>query len=199
MKKLFLATAALASLSTPAFAQDEASIGGVKIGVVGGYDRVELAFEDDKIDNDGFVYGVTAGYDLQSGNAIIGVEAEYSDPTTKISLGDDDSARIRADRQLYAGVRVGGQVLPSVLVYAKGGYVNSKFFVGADLPEGAEFGFSDKMDGYRLGAGAEYIRGRTFGRLEYRYTNLGEYKFADVGTGIDVSRHQVVVAAGVRF
>lgn len=199
MNKTVFAIAALASLSTPAFAQDDASIGGIKIGVVGGYDRVELKGADFKESGDGFVYGVTAGYDKQFGNAIVGAEVEFSDPETKINLGDDDSVRIRADRQLYAGLRIGGQVLPSLLLYGKGGYVNSKFFVGADLPGDAEYGFSDKMEGYRLGAGAEYLRGNSFGRLEYRYTDFGAYRGITADGGLDVARHQVVLAAGLRF
>lgn len=200
MKKTVYAIAALAMLSTPAFAQEESSIGGLKIAVVGGYDRVELKGADFKESGDGFVYGVTAGYDKQFGNAIVGAEVEFSDPETKISLGDDDTdVRIRADRQLYAGLRIGGQVLPSLLLYGKGGYVNSKFFVGADLPGDAEYGYSDKMEGYRLGAGAEYQRGNTFGRLEYRYTDFGAYRGILDNGGLDVARHQVVVAAGLRF
>ena len=205
MKKTVLAIAALATISTPALAQEQenATIGGFKIAVVGGYGYVELKTDGFKESGDGVVYGVTAGYDKQFGNAIVGVEVEFSDPETKIQLGDEDDdyeTRIRADRQLYAGLRIGGEVLPSLLLYGKGGYVNSKFFAGYDLPGDAEAGYSDKMEGYRLGAGAEYQRGRTFGRLEYRYTDFGKYTGLYFSNeGLDVQRHQVVLAAGLRF
>lgn len=203
MKKTVFAIAALATLSAPAFAQaqEESTIGGLKVAVVGGYDRVELKGDGFNENGEGFVYGVTAGYDKQFGNAIIGVEAEFSDPETEINFGEGYvDGRIRADRQLYAGLRIGGEVLPSLLLYGKGGYVNSKFAVGADLPGDAESVFTDKMEGFRLGAGAEYQRGRTFGRLEYRYTDFGNYDgFFSGSNGLSVERHQVVVAAGLRF
>lgn len=202
MNKTVLAIAALATLSTPAMAQEATSIGGLKIGLVGGYDRVELKGGDSKMSGEDFVYGVTAGYDIQSGNAIVGAEVEFSDPETKIGLGDgddDNAPYIRADRQLYAGLRVGGEVLPSLLLYGKGGYVNSKFGVVFGGDDGAKLMFTDKMEGYRLGAGAEYLRGNAFGRLEYRFTDLGKYRDILDNGGLNVQRHQVVLAAGLRF
>ena len=202
MKKI-IAIAAIAAASITTAHAEESNFAGAKIGVVGGYDEYEMSILTESIGKkSGFVYGVTAGYDIQSGNAIVGAEVEFSDPETKIGLGDgddDNAPYIRADRQLYAGLRVGGEVLPSLLLYGKGGYVNSKFGIVLDSDDGAKVMFTDKMEGYRLGAGAEYLRGNAFGRLEYRFTDLGKYRDILDNGGLNVQRHQVVLAAGLRF
>lgn len=202
MKKAILAALTTCCVSAPAYAQDDTSLGGAKIGVVAGYDSVELSFDGESASKGGLAYGLTAGYDFDLGNAVVGVEAELGDSTAKESVGDvlvvGDEASISASRDLYVGARVGFGVGSNVLLYAKGGYTNVR--VKARYSDGTDsFSDSDTLDGYRLGAGVEFIGLSNFARLEYRYSDYGKYSYDGVNTGISASRHQVVATGGFRF
>lgn len=208
MKKIALLAAAAAFISVPAMAQEQADMGGLKVGVVAGYDSVKLKFDGDSGSKGGFQYGVTAGYDFDMGGAVVGVEAELADATTKETVADafffGDEFSLAASREIYVGGRVGAKVGSNALLYVKGGYVNSKFKLSYDDGDGFSFRDSDKLDGFRIGAGAEMTKSNYFGRLEYRYTDLGTHgreDLEDLGfdDGLKASRHQVVATVGVRF
>ena len=207
---LFSALLASAAVS-PAFAQDtatpvaDAPFTGPHLAVIGGYDHVG-GTDNGK---DGILYGIAGGFDFQVGGAVAGIEAEYSDSTTRGTTTDlaliGDNAGLRTDRDLYIGGRLGFAAAPSTLLYVKGGYTNARFktiySTGGTNPITTNFG--NTLDGYRLGAGVEQ-KFNLFGpsgfvKAEYRYSN---YRNLDVGTtnvGIDLDRHQVVVGVGVRF
>lgn len=190
-KAVLLAAIAAATFSTSANAQ-EATLTGAKIGIVAGYDDYAISYEGEKIGSkSGFHYGLTAGYDFDLGGAIAGIEAEVADATTKVGY-DGDS--LKAGRELYVGARLGAVVSPNVILYAKGGYVNSRLKLTVD---GESDG--DNLDGWRLGAGVEYAPSTYFGRVEYRYSDFGDYKFEGENTGLSSRRHQVVATVGVRF
>ena len=180
MKNVLIAAAALTSISAPAYAQEASNFGGAKIGAVIGYDKVRLESEDfGSGSKDGFLYGVTAGYDFDLGSAVVGIEGEFADATTKETVGDlavdGFEASLRAERDLYVGARLGFKASDTILVYAKGGYTNAKFKLTAT--DGVDtLSASDELDGYRIGAGVEYTNGQAFGRLEYRYSDYGRYK-----------------------
>lgn len=202
MKKAIFAALFTCVASVPAYAQDNASLGGAKVGIVAGYDSVKLSFDGESGSKGGVAYGITAGYDFDLGKAIVGVEAELADSTTKEKVSDileaGDEASLSASRDLYVGARVGFAAGSNVIIYAKGGYANIR--VKARYSDGTDsFSDSGTLDGYRLGAGAEYVGGSMFGRLEYRYSDYGEFSYDDVDTGISASRHQVVVTGGFRF
>ncbi len=128
MKKIILVgAAALAFVSTPAFAAD---FTGGRVGVNVGY--------ADEGSEDAFTYAVNAGYDfrLGQGGARAGVTVE---------LGDSDET----GRDLYAGARVGGVVSNNVMLYAHGGYTNLNAggfnFEGIRAGVGAEYAVSDRV------------------------------------------------------
>ena len=128
MKKIILAgAAALAFVSTPAFAAD---FTGGRVGVNVGY--------ADEGSEDAFTYAVNAGYDfrLGQGGARAGVTVE---------LGDSDET----GRDLYAGVRVGGVVSNRAMLYVHGGYTNLNAggfnFEGIRAGVGAEYAVSDRV------------------------------------------------------
>lgn len=202
MKNVFIAAVALAAVSTPSYAQEASNFGGAKIGAVVGYDKVRLEADDEGGSKDGFLYGVTAGYDFDLGSSLIGIEAEFADATTKETVGDlavdGFEASLRAERDLYVGARFGFEASNNVLLYVKAGYTNAKF--KASITDGIDtLTASDELDGYRVGAGAEYTNGQAFGRIEYRYSDYGKYKVDDIDTGIEASRHQIAVVGGWRF
>lgn len=199
MKKYLIAAVALSAIASPAAAQEENNFAGVKVGVIAGYDSYKISYEGESGSQDGFQYGLTAGYDHSIGGGIIGVEAELGDSTVKETERDgDDFISLSADRELYVGVRAGFVASPSMLVYAKAGYVNSKLKLTEQF-DGDRVSLSDELDGYRLGAGVEYAPSTFFGRLEYRFSDFGDYEIAGFDTGLSSSRHQVVATLGTRF
>ena len=202
MKKVILTALATCVVSVPAYAQDDTSLGGAKMGVIAGYDSVKLSLDGESGSKGGLVYGLTAGYDFDLGNAIVGVEAELADSTVKETVTDiieaGDEASISASRDLYVGARLGFAVGSNVVLYAKGGYTNVRVKARYADSTGS-ISDSDTLGGYRLGAGAEMVGDNNFARIEYRYSDYGKYSAGGFDTGISASRHQVVATGGFRF
>lgn len=198
MKKI-IALAAL-SLSTaiaaPAMAQDEGtSFTGPYVGAVIGYDAVKVR-ELDK--QDGLLYGGVIGYDINLNGVVLGVEGEYTESNTKYDqtsfLTAGDRLSVRTGRDLYAGARIGGEVAPNWLVYAKGGYTNARV-KGVYTDGVTTVSDAENLSGYRLGAGVETSISGFTTRLEYRYSNYSEYQASNLNT----DRHQAAFIVGYRF
>lgn len=161
---------------------------------------------------DGVVYGAGVGFDLPVGDQIrVGAEAEISGSSAKWDNNNGvpntfNLGRVKADRDIYVGGRVGVVAAPQALVYVKAGYTNARYgLLGTDGT--TSLGQHLDADGYRLGAGVEYaITPRAYTKLEYRYSNYSRANFDFGGAtpdrsrfAIDTDRHQVVVGAGLRF
>ncbi|HEY5712034.1 MAG TPA: porin family protein [Allosphingosinicella sp.] len=178
--------------ATPTLAQ-ETPQSGFRIEGVAGYDRPNISGEH----ANGVTYGLGAGYDFQAGRAIVGVEGEATDSSADRCASDvnvtGDRLCVTAGRDLYVGGRVGAQVAPNVLLYAKAGYSNA--WVGANYEDGtaatlADFRSHRDLDGVRGGAGVQVGIGRNaYVKTEYRYSNYQD--------GVD--RNQVVAGFGFRF
>lgn len=204
MKKCVLVLAATAAcVSTPALAQDASPFSGPYVGGVLGFDSVEMESESIKGDDNGTLYGGVIGYDMNLGGVVVGAEAEYTESSAKeytpSVLVDGDISKLSAGRDLYAGVRLGYEFVPGAMVYAKGGYTNAKAKLRYDDNAGSVTSFSDKLDGYRVGGGLEASADSLFLRLEYRYSDYGSFSSDGLLPGVDTSRHQGVIMAGVRF
>jgi outer membrane immunogenic protein len=207
MRYLFLAGALLASAATTAFAQESAPFTGPHVEGIVGYDILKAPDAD--IDNgaDGLLYGINAGYDFQLGGAVAGIEGEVTGATSN-QRGSDllltgDSARLKTDRDLYIGARLGFAVAPSTLLYVKGGYTNAK--ISARYNDGTNPVINEgvTLDGYRLGAGIEQ-KFNLFGpsgfvKAEYRYSNYKNLDFGAADIDTDLDRHQILAGIGVRF
>mgnify|MGYP000358366634 CR=1 FL=1 len=217
MRKLMAATFLTgAAIASPALAQDAApTFTGPRVEAILGYDHVGAGSDVDN-DNgkddqsiDGLMYGIGAGYDVNLGSAVVGVEGEWSDSTAKSSRNDFSDqfgfGRVSQGRDLYVGARAGILANPATLIYVKGGYTNSKLNVLAgNTNEATDTSF--KLDGWRVGAGVERaLSANSFAKVEYRYSNYNDahIDFADGATtrdfGIDTDRHQVVASVGWRF
>ncbi|WP_150291865.1 outer membrane protein [Sphingobium estronivorans] len=217
MRKIMIATLlAGGAVASPALAQEPApTFTGPRVEAILGYDHIgagsSVDNDNDRDDQsiDGLLYGVGAGYDVNLGSAVVGVEGEFTDSTAKSSrrnLTDQFGfGRVKQGRDLYIGARAGILANPQTLVYVKGGYTNSKLGVLAgDTNQVTDTSF--KLDGWRIGAGVERaISANTFAKVEYRYSkyNDAHIDFANGATseefGIDTDRHQVVASVGVRF
>lgn len=195
MRKFAFAAALLAgTIATPALAQDDnPNLGGFHIDGLVGWDHPSIQGEH----ADGVSYGLGAGYDVRSGNAIFGIEGEISDSTsdqsrTGVAIAGD-TLRVRAGRDLYVGGRAGFGIGHNSLVYVKAGYTNAR--VRVDYEDGtaatvADFSDHTNLDGIRAGVGAQFgIGSNAYVRTEYRYSNYEN--------GVD--RHQVLGGIGFRF
>jgi outer membrane immunogenic protein len=142
MKKTIFVVAALAA-ATPAFASD---FSGPRVEVTAGTDTASRNVSTKDVQ-----YGAVAGYDLQLGKVVAGVEA-----------GVDN---ILDRRNIAVAGRLGYAVNPSVLVYTKAGYANWK-----QAP-------THQYEGLRLGAGVEAkLAGPLYTKVEYRHVDYGAVK-----------------------
>ena len=162
---IFAAIAAATAVSAPAFAQDAAPFTGPRAGVTMGYDKIG--------GEDGFAYGVTAGYDLALAPRITGgVEVSLGDTT----VGDSG---VEISRDLAASLRLGFVATPRVLAFGKVGYATTRI---ETLGVGAAF------EGVRFGGGLEFAATpNTYISAEYQRTeyeqNIGGRDAAMVGVG----------------
>lgn len=189
------------ALAAPAMAQDtspDKNFNGPRAEAIVGWDHIKDGSGSGS-SSDGVTYGGALGYDFQSGNVVFGAEGEITGASTHNTstsvLAANDSLRVKAGRDLYAGARVGVVVGNSTLLYAKGGYtngrVNTRYTAGATTVRDGQ-----NLDGWRIGAGAEFkLTDKMYAKAEYRYSNYDNLN----GTSIDVDRHQVVGGIGVRF
>ncbi len=190
---------AAAAATTPAFAQENAPFTGVHVEALGGYDNVE--------GDDGFAYGIGAGFDFQAGSAIIGVEGEYMDSTTRERDRDvfvaGDRLRNSAARDLYVGARLGFEAAPGTLIYGKAGYTNARIKTRYNDGAGTVFTDGNNLDGYRLGVGVEkkfsLFGPSGFVKAEYRYSNYGNLNVGNANIDVDADRHQGIIGIGARF
>lgn len=223
MKKTIalIATGSLVALATPAMAQstEDSPFQGPRAGILLGYDQTGAGSSVDDDTNEenndqsieGVGYGVQVGYDLDTGGAVVGIEAEYMDSTADTEFSDGDFegfglGSVDSNRDLYVGLRAGVKATPNTLIYAKGGYTNAKFDV---LSSDGTTEYSDDFDtdGYRVGAGVEYAMDTgMYIKGEYRYSNYSEAEVDMEGTladserfDVDLDRHQVMASVGYRF
>ncbi len=223
MKRICALVAAGSAMiaSVPAFAQETTNataFQGLRVQAIAGYDHIRsgstVDINSDRVKQsiDGFVYGGGVGYDFAVGSRVtIGGDAEISGTTASFDQNNSQPntftlGRVKAGRDLYFGGRIGYALSPATLVYAKGGYTNTRY--NFELTNGTT-SQSRRLDtdGYRIGAGLEYKLGQNlFVGGEYRFSS---YKRGEVDYNggaadssrfrIDTDRHQVVATAGFRF
>jgi len=132
------------------------------------------------LDGDGGLYGLRAGYDLQSGNNVFGALLQYDYG----SIDLDGGSGIEVEDVLRVGGRYGYAFGPS-LVYGTAGYAS------------ADTNIAGTADGYFAGLGYERFIAQnvTFG-AEALYHDLGEL---DGAAGVDVEATTVGLNLNYRF
>jgi outer membrane immunogenic protein len=179
-----VATLALAT-ATPASAE------GFRAEIHGGWDHPSVGHSDD----DGIVYGVGLGYDLNIGSkAFIGADLSLDDSSSRDCdhsvFAANDRLCVNAGRDIAAGVRLGVNLTPKDKIYALGAYTNARIKARYTTAGGVTTHDADNLDGFRLGAGYERMLGsNTYAKLEYRYSNYEQ----------NVDRHQLLVGVGLTF
>jgi outer membrane immunogenic protein len=224
--RLMGAVAAAAMFATPALAQDNQELfNGPRIEALFGYDQLKVAVpgnEDLRGDSEDIFYGAAIGYDYSNGWLLIGAEAEiarsghrYRETVTNLDFAGstlDGTAELKAGTEYYIGARV-GFVGHRTALYFKAGYARSNANFQAN---GTVDGVPDALrvdldlDGLRLGVGTEYqINRRAYIKAEYRYTDFSGGNLSLLGQSLnvgpifdndlDLTRHQAIVGAGLRF
>ena len=215
--RLFLTATLLAGVwAAPAFAQNDvaspdATFTGPRVELLVGYDRL-----GGNGGIDGVAYGGGAGFDFGVGGVVAGIEGEF----VESGIGQDDvfadqdvdfGGSFDVGRDLYVGGRIGFRASPRTLIYGKGGYTNAKLNFDVDAGLADTIDVDATVDGYRLGAGVEQVLngdaiGNAFVNVEYRYSNYSGFSFdddafdeEDLGTDIDIDRHQLMAGVGIRF
>lgn len=216
-----LAAGTAMAAATPALAQDDpsTSFSGLRVGAEVGYDHIRSgsSVDNDTTRNlkqsiDGVEYGAVVGYDVPVGERLrVGAEASYAGSSASWDNNNGvpntfNLGRVKADRDIYVGGRIGYVASPRTMLYVKAGYTNQRY--GLEGTDGTT-SLSQRLDtdGYRVGAGVEYaISKNGYIGAEYRYSHYGKGEFDFNGStpdssrfNIDTDRHQVVATIGYRF
>lgn len=141
MKNFVISTAlaSLALIASPAMAGD---FSGPRLEATVGVDKVNRGVDPTDIS-----YGVGAGYDLQFGNVVTGVEAGVDNVFDRRDIG--------------VSARLGYVLNENVLLFTKVGYSNWKPTNRLTL------------EGVRVGGGLEMnVAGPVYAKVEYRYTDF---------------------------
>ncbi|MBU2532218.1 MAG: porin family protein [Alphaproteobacteria bacterium] len=164
----------------------------------------------DNSDPEGFIGGGHVGYNVQSGNVVFGVEADieggefdggYTNLNGITSVGDVD---LNWQGSLRARL---GWASGTSLFYITGGWAFADFdFSGGPAPGPACCGYSETLNGWTLGAGAEWaFTNNMTMRLEYRYTDFEEASgnlspiFANTRMPVDLDVHAVRAGISYKF
>jgi outer membrane immunogenic protein len=169
-------------------------------------------------DPDGALYGGFAGYGVQTGQLVLGIEAniEGSSASGSFSNSTGITSRGRAELNIQGSIRgilgfAGNLGAYPALFYGAVGWAVGDFdFKGG--PAGAPFGtgYSDTLDGLTLGLGINTRLGNNFSiRTEYTYTDYGKSSgsigpalappcIAVGGVGMPVSVKQHAFRIGLR-
>lgn len=211
MRKTLLATTFLFGLSGYAFAADAVVYEPPPVEVIpsfvwtGGYvglhagyawgrenDNQSEYFEDviepgDRFDVDGFIGGIHAGYNWQSGSFVYGVEGDLD--YTNVKGGSDFdygqvAGHLSLDSDWQGSLRLQlGYAVDTWMFYGTGGvaFGRAKMEASAD-----DLAFSDKNThvGWTVGGGIEKaFTPNWVGRVELRYTDFGseDYDLGDFG------------------
>ncbi|MGQ0673565.1 MAG: outer membrane protein [Hyphomicrobium sp.] len=165
----------------------------------GGVNTIETAgIASAEIDADAFIGGIQAGYNLQIGNVVAGLEidgtwADSGDTTTRqgaaeLTAGNDwvSSARLRL-----------GYATDRWMVYATGGVALGDIDLKLDAP-GLSESFTETKVGYAVGGGIEYkLTDSWVARVEALHYSFAEETF-DTGLGrLDVDSDVTTVRAGL--
>mgnify|MGYP002622317243 CR=1 FL=1 len=166
---------------------------GFYLGAQGGYawTTLENGFLALDEDFDGGFLGVHAGYNVQNGDWVYGIEGDINynwaeETFGGVDVGLDWDASLRG-RLGYAWDRT--------LLYGTAGLALANGYV-----EGGGYDESDTFVGWTVGAGVEHaFTQNVSARIEYRYSDFGDNDFG-LGLGdFELTQHKVGLGFSYRF
>lgn len=155
------------------------------------------------IGGEGFVGGVTVGYDYQiSDNFVVGIQGDYgvANLETELNIPGFLTASVGPNHVYSFSARAGWLASPDTLLYVIGGYSRAELEASVSIG-----GFSGSVQqdykGYHVGGGLETMLTENLSaRVEYRFT---EYESEDWGTGgflnIEPSSHVGTIGLSWKF
>ena len=176
-------------------------------------------------DVEGFLAGAQAGFNIQTGNFVFGIEGQWSWTNSDgehtclqpiVVIGGPVIPGINCRTEMDWVATVAGRVgyaFNNVLLYGKGGIAfaseeHSIFLTGLPPPAGpALTGGGDTRTGWMAGAGIEYgITPNWSAKIEYNYMDFGseQIDFRDPLTNLlivsmDIDQQVHVVKAGINY
>jgi len=198
MKRFILPVAAAVLATGAASAATAEPFNGPYVGVQGGWSQNDLGIPSTpqgilNVDRsaDAASGGVYTGYDVKvSPNVVLGAEAG-------LQVGADDSitrdnVTVDPKRSIDLTARAGYLVNDDTLLYARGGYTNTRVRTSVEDAAGIRSATANR-DGWLVGGGVEHaLSDNVSARAEYRYSDLG-----DGGGKFD--RHQALFGISYRF
>jgi outer membrane immunogenic protein len=146
------------------------------------------------VNTDGFLGGVFAGYNLQNGLFVYGIEGDVGYSGVK---GDNGITETQSGFEGSLRGRMGIAVTNDILLYGTAGGAAERLKVSD--PIGSD---SNAMLGWTAGAGMDVkITENVFGRVEYRYTDFGSADF-NTGSGpqsVDSKENRISFGIGMKF
>jgi outer membrane immunogenic protein len=215
MMKNTLFIAVCAVISVPASAQE---FPGGHLEALVGYDSLrgavaytDSAFPEDNFSADestnGVVFGVAGGYDVRMLDGwYVGIEGsfDFADNQRCEEIFGSDAACFDVGNNYAVGGRVGTRLASNAMLYVGAAFVSGEAEISYEdqIDPSNNFTLSDRREGYRLSTGIERrLTGMMFAKVEYRYSDYGDYDLADgterISLGFD--RHHIVGGVGFRF
>lgn len=158
-------------------------------------------------DSDGAVGGGTAGFNIDSGDWIFGVEGDYdwsgadgSDPCPNPTYSCESELSSFGTLRARAGYDVGPALgSAATLLYVTGGMAFGQLEIRTVGPSGA--GEKKTPFGWTVGAGSELAFGENWSaKIEYLYYDLGEDTYTvDFGDQVNAELKGSVVRIGVNY
>ena len=158
-------------------------------------------------DSNGWIGGVHTGYNMQAGNVVYGIEADFEGGnisgnfTNLTGLTSSGSVDLNWQGSLRARV---GYATGKALLYVTGGWAFGDFdFNGGRPAVGFASSYSETRHGWTIGTGGEFaISNNVTMRLEYRYTDFGKASgnlFSGVRMPVDLDTHAVRAGISYKF
>jgi outer membrane immunogenic protein len=168
---------------------------GFYIGGLAGYEWANIDTDiPGDFDTDNFLGGVFTGYNFDVGNGLVlGVEG---DVTYHDQNGSDGGVEFGTDWNGTLRGRI-GYAMNRFMIYGTGGLA----VANAEASD-ATSSEDNTAVGWTAGAGVETaFTNNVFGRIEYRYTDLGSdsYSLDSGDVDADLTSHGVMVGVGVKF
>lgn len=153
------------------------------------------AYNDNKIGTKGFLGGGFVGYNYQfDNNLVLGAEGDLGYSGVK---GDNVGVEAKSGLEGSLRARLGYAVTPDVLLYGTAGGAGQRVKVSDGT-----YDDTNTALGWTAGAGADIkLTEAVFGRVEYRYTDLGTDTYNLGGNLHDVSvkDHRIQFGVGMKF
>lgn len=160
----------------------------------------------DKYDMDGFLGGVHAGYNYQTGQFVFGTEGDIDYSGVKGTghgtyLGGTIPRTLKMEDRWQGSARLrAGFAIDNLLLYATGGLAFAEGKLTSSGPDIATTSSTKTHLGWTAGLGAEYAFTQNWiGRAEVRYTDFQKKRYRTSDGPVKAGWDQVTTNVGVSY